>query len=86
MSKYLSYEELKWIAPAPDNDKEGKINEILYGNLLENEQARYNNFGDAWIEKLTSEGPPALPVPVPAVLPALPGLVPVAAPQPNGLI
>ena len=37
-------------------------------------------------EKLRSEGPPALPVPVPAVLPALPGPVPVASPQPDDLI
>ena len=71
---------MELIAAARDDDKEGEINELLYDNLSEKEQARYNDFGDAWIKKLGSEGPPALPVPVPAVLPALPGPVPVAAP------
>mmetsp|Transcript_5106 Transcript_5106/g.8018 ORF Transcript_5106/g.8018 Transcript_5106/m.8018 type:complete len:92 (+) Transcript_5106:321-596(+) len=84
--QYLSYEELKLIAAARDDDEEGKIDQLLYDNLSEKEQARYNDFGDAWIKKLGSEGPPALHVPVPALLPALPGLVPVAAPQPDELI
>ena len=54
-----------------------------YGNLSEEEKARYSEFGDAWIKKLVGEGPPALlPVPVP-----LPGPVPVAlAPQPDKVI
>ena len=86
IGRYLSYDELKLIASAPDDDEEGEISELLYGNLSEKEQARYNDFGDAWIKKLTSEGPPALPVPVPAILSALPGPVPVAAPEPDELI
>ena len=78
--------KLKIIGSAPGADKEGEISKIFYDTLSEEEQARYNDFGDAWIKKLTSEGPPALPVPVPAILSALPGPVPVAAPEPDELI
>ena len=82
----LLYKELKLIASAPGNNEDGEIDKILCDILSKEEQARYNDFGDAWIQKLISEGLSALPVPVPAVIPALPGLVPVPAPQPNKLI
>ena len=60
--------------------------DVDYDNLSEEEKARYNEFGDAWIKKMASEGPQPLAVPVPAILPALPGPVPVSAPQPDELI
>ena len=69
IGKYLDYSELELIAADPDD--------VDYENLLEEEKARYNGFGDAWIKKLEGEGPPALlPVPVPVVL----------APQPDEVI
>ena len=40
IGKYLSYDGLKLIASAPDNDEEVEIDKILYDNLPENEQAR----------------------------------------------
>ena len=43
-----SHQILKLIATAPDDDEEGKIDKILCDNLSEKEQARCNDFGDAW--------------------------------------
>ena len=78
IGEYLSYAELELIAADPDD--------VNYDNLSEEEKARYNEFGDAWVKKMASGGPQPLAVPVPAILPALPGPVPVSAPQPDELI
>ena len=74
IDKYLTYEELNLI--------EGDTDDVDYENTSEGENARYKQFGDAWIKKVECESPPVLPVPV-----ALPGPVPVAlAPQPDEVI
>ena len=79
IGKYLTYEELDLIA--------GDTDDVDYENTSEGENARYKQFGDAWIKKVESEGPPVLPVPVLPVPVALPGPVPVAlAPQPDEVI
>ena len=79
IGKYLTYKELDLIA--------GDTDDVDYENLLDEEKARYNQFGDAWIKKVESEDPPVLPVPVLPVPVALPGQVPVAlAPQPDKVI
>ena len=54
IGKYLTYEELNLIV--------GDTDDVDYENLSEEEKARYNQFGDAWIKKVESEGPPVLPV------------------------
>ena len=56
IKEYLSYAELELIGVDPD--------EVNYDNLSEEEQARYNEFGDAWIQKMASEGPQPLARPV----------------------
>ena len=54
IGKYLTYEELNLIV--------GDTDDVDYENLSREEKARYNQFGDAWIKKVESEGPPVLPV------------------------
>ena len=72
IGKYLKYEELDLIA--------GDTDDVDCENLSEEDKARYNQFRDTLIKKV-SEGHPVLPVPV------APLHVPVAlAPQPDEVI
>jgi len=56
IKEFISDAELELIAADPDA--------VEYDNLPEEETVRYNEFGDAWIQKMASGGPQPLDRPV----------------------
>jgi len=56
IKEYISYAKLELIAADPDD--------FYYDNLSEEEYARYNEFGDVWIQNMARENPQPLARPV----------------------